>query len=109
MDDRGIARAPQHEIDRGRFVDCRARVRLRDDGRDAARGSSLARRCERLAILGTWFADERAHVDQSGGGDLVAAVHDLGAFGYARSANAALGITDDAIGDQEIANEIDIA
>ena len=92
VDDRGIARAPQHEVDHGRLIDHRVGVRLAHDCGDAAGSCRLARRCERLAILGAGFADERTQVDQAGRDDLVPAIDDFGAFRNAGRADAALGL-----------------
>ena len=63
----------------------------------------------RLAAFGAGLADEGAHVDQAGRDDLAAAVDDLGAFRHAGRADAALGLADHAVGDQEIAGEIEVA
>ena len=107
--DRGIARAPQHEIDDRRIVDHRRGVGLAHDGGDAADRGRLARRGERLAVLGAWFADEGAHVDEPGRHHAAAAVDDLGAFRDARGMDAALGLADHAVGDQHVAFAVEVA
>src|SRR5690606_9633092 len=55
------------------------------------------------------LADEGAHVDEAGRDDLAAAIDDLGALGHAGSADAALGLADEAVGDQEVTQEIEVA
>ena len=107
--DRGVARAAQHEIDDRRIVDHRIGVGLADDGGDAAGGRGLARGGERLAIFGARLADEGAHVDQAGRDHAPVAVDDLGAFRHAGRVDAALGLADHAVGDQQVAGEIEIA
>ena len=59
--------------------------------------------------FGARLADEGAHVDQAGRDELAAAVDDLGAFGHAGRADAALGLAHHAVGDQQVAGEIEIA
>ena len=109
MHNRGIARAPQHEVDDGRIVDHRRGVGLADDGGDAAGGRRLARGRKRLAMFGARFADEGAHVDQAGRDHVAAAIDDFGAFRHACRADAALGFADHAVGDQDVAGNIEIA
>jgi hypothetical protein len=46
-----------------------------DKGRDAAGGCRVCCRCERLAVLGTRFAGEDAHVDEARGENGIVAVH----------------------------------
>ena len=67
---------------------------LADDGGDAAGGRGLARRRDALAAFRAGLADEGAHVDQAGRDDVAAALDDLGAFGHAGRADAALGLAD---------------
>jgi hypothetical protein len=55
------------------------------------------------------LADEGAHVDQAGCDHAAAAVHDLRAFGHAGRVDAALGVADHAVGDQQVAGKIEIA
>ena len=107
--DRGVARAAQHEIDGRRIVDHRRGVGLADDGGDAAGGGRLARGGERLAMAGARFADEGAHVDEAGRDQLAAAVDHVGAFRHAGGADALLGFADDAVGDQQVADDVEIA
>jgi hypothetical protein len=107
--DRGVARAPQHEVDDRRIVDHRIGVRLAHDGGDAAGGGRLARRREGLAIFRAGLADEGAHVDQAGRDQPAVAIDDLGAFGHAGRMDAALRLADHAVGDQQIAGKIEVA
>ena len=109
VDDGGVARAAKDEIHRGRVIDHRRRVRLTDDGGDAAGRSRLAGRGEGLAVAGAGFADESAHIDQARCHDLAAAVDHLGAFRHAGCGDAAPRIADHAVGDQHVARRIDIA
>ena len=60
-------------------------------------------------MLGAWFADESAHVDQPGCDDPTAAIDNLGALGYAGCTDTALGVADRAVGDQKVAGEIQVA
>ena len=106
---RGVARAALHEVDHGRIVDRGRGVGLADDGGDAAGGGGLACRGDGLAVVGAGLADEGAHVDQAGGDDLAGAIDDLGALGHAGRADAALGLADHAVGDQQVAGKIEIA
>ena len=109
VDDRGVAGAAQHEVDGGRIVDDRRGIRLADDGGDAAGGRRLARGGKGLAVAGAGFADKGAHVDQPGGDDLAGAIDDVGTFGHAGGADAALGVADHAVGDQDVAGAVEIA
>ena len=109
MGDAVVARSPQHEVEDGRVVDHGRGVGLADDGGDAAGNRSLARGGDGLAALGAGLADEGAHVDQAGRHDVAAAVDDLGALGHAGRADAALGLADHAVGDQQVAREIQVA
>ncbi len=61
------------------------------------------------AMAGAGFADKGAHVDQAGRDDLAAAVDRLGAFRHAGGADALAGFADRAVGDQEVADDIEIA
>ena len=56
-----------------------------------------------------WLADKGAHVDQPGGDDLAGAIDDVGTFRHAGGADAALGLADHAIGDEQITGEIQVA
>ena len=107
--DRGVAGAAQHEVDDRGIVDRRIGVGLADDRGDAAGGRRLARGGEGLAILGAGLADEGAHVDQAGRDDLALAVDDFGALGHAGGADAALGLAHHAVGDQQIAGNVEVA
>ena len=109
VDDRGVAGAPQHEVHHRRLVDRRIGIGLAHDGGDAAGRGRLARGREGLAIFRTGFADERTQVDQSRRDDLVAAVDDLGAFRHAGRADPTLAVADEAVGDQQITDEIEVA
>ncbi len=109
VDDGGIARAAEHEVDDRRVVDDRGGFGLADDGGDAAGGRGVARRGERLAVARAGFPDERAHVDQAGRHHLSAAIDGLGAFGHSGRMDAALGLPDHAVGDQEVAREVQVA
>ena len=64
---------------------------------------------KRLAVVGAGLADEGAHVDQAGRDQLAAAVDHFGAFRHAGGADAALGLADDAVGDQQVADDIEVA
>src|SRR4029078_4610205 len=107
--DRGVACSAKDEIDGGRVVDDRRGIRLADDGGDAARGRGLAGRREGFAVAGAGFADKGAHIDQPRGHDLARAIDDVGTFGDAGSANAALGVADDTVGDQDVTGTVEIA
>ena len=109
MHDRGCARAAQHEVDDRRIVDHRIGVGLAHDGGDATRGRGLARARKRLAILRPRLADEGAHVDEAGRDNEAVAIDDLGALGHAGRVDAALGLADHAVGDQQVAGKIEIA
>ena len=71
--------------------------------------AASARGCERLAIFGAGLADEGAHVDEAGRDEPAVAIDDLGAFRHARRADAALCVADHAVGNQQVAGEIEIA
>ena len=90
VDDRGVAGAAQHEVDRRRIVDHGRGIGLADDGGDAAGRRRLARGRKGFAVAGAGLADKGAHVDQAGGDDLAGAIDDVGAFGHAGGADAAL-------------------
>ena len=109
VDDGRVARAAQHEIDGGGIVDGGRGVGLADDGGDAAGGGGLAGGSERLAAGRARLADEGAHVDQARRDQLAAAVDHLGAFRHAGGADALLGLADDAVGDQHVAGQVEIA
>ena len=64
---------------------------------------------KRFAMAGAGLADEGAHVDQAGRDQLAAAVDDVGAFRHAAGADALLGFADDAVGDQQVADDIEVA
>ena len=64
---------------------------------------------KRLAVAGAGLADEGAHVDEAGRDQLAAAVDHVGAFRHAGGADALFGLADDAVGDQQVAGEIEIA
>ena len=108
VDDRGVAGAAQHEIDRRRIVDDGRGVRLADDGGDAAGGGRLAGGGKRLAVAGAGLADKGAHVDQPGGDDLAGAIDDVGTFRHAGRADAALGVANHAVGNQDVAGAVEI-
>ena len=108
VDDRGVARTAQHEVHRRRIVDHGEGIRLADDGGDPAGGRRLAGGGKGLAVAGTGLADKGAHVDQPGGDDLAGAIDDVGAFGHAGGADAALGVADGAIGYQHVAGTVEI-
>ena len=84
-------------------------VGLADDGGDAAGGRGLARRGKGLAMAGAGLADEGAHVDQAGRHDLAGAIDDVGAFRHAGGADAAARLADDAVGDQHVADAVEVA
>ncbi len=109
MHDRGVACAAQDEVDDRRIVDGGGGVGLAHDGGDAAGRGGLARRRNGLAVFGAGFADEGPHVDQAGRHQAALAVDDLGAFRHAGRADAALGLADHAIGDQQVAVDLEIA
>ena len=60
-------------------------------------------------MAGAGLADKGAHVDQPGGDDLAGAIDDVGALGHAGGADAALRIADHAVGDQHVADAVEIA
>ena len=60
-------------------------------------------------MAGAGLADEGAHVDEAGRDQLAAAVDDVGAFRHAAGADALLGFADDAVGDQQVADDIEVA
>jgi len=62
-----------------------------------------------FAVAGAGLADEGAHVDEAGRDQLAAAVDDLGAFRHAGRADALLGLADHAVGDQHVADDVEIA
>ncbi len=109
VDDARIARAPKDVVDGCRIIDCRRRIRLADNRRDTTGCGRVAGRSERFAAGFAWLADEGAHVDQAGGDELAAAVDDVGAFRHAGSADAFLRLAHHAVGDQQIADNIEIA
>ena len=82
---------------------------MADDGGDAAGCCGLTGRGKRLAVAGAGLADKSAHVDQAGGDDLAGTIDDVGALGHAGSPNAALVVSDDAVGDQDVAGAVEIA
>ena len=92
-----------------RIVDHRIGVGLANDRRDAARGSSLARGREGLAVFGAGLADEGAHVDESGRDQAAIAVNDLRTFRHASRMDATLCLADHAVSDQQVAGKIEIA
>ena len=108
VDDRGVAGAAQHEVHRRRIVDDRRSIRLADDGGDAAGRRRLACGGKGFAVAGAGLADKGAHVDQPGGDDLAGAIDDVGAFGHAGRTDAAPGIADHAVGDQDVAGAVEI-
>ena len=73
---RGVAGAPQDEVDHRRLVDRRAGVGPRHDRGDAARRRGRAGGGDRLAMLGARLADEGAHVDEAGRDDIAGAIDD---------------------------------
>ena len=60
-------------------------------------------------MAGAGLADKGAHVDQSGCDDLAGAIDDVGTFGHAGGADAAPGLANDAVGDQNVADAVEIA
>ena len=77
VDQGGVARAPQDEIDQRHVVDHGLGVGHADDGGDAAGGRGLARGRQRLAVLMAGLAGRDHHVDQAGGEKTSAAIDDL--------------------------------
>src|SRR5262245_9268410 len=69
----------------------------------------MAGRGERFTVGLARLADEGAHINQTGGDKLAATVDDVGAFGHAGCADAFLGLAYHAFGDQQIADNIEIA
>jgi hypothetical protein len=63
---------------------------------------------EGFAVAGAGLADESAHVDQPGGDDLAGAIDDVGAFGHAGRADAASGVADGAVGNQDVAGAVEV-
>ncbi len=78
VDEGGVARAPQDEIDQRHVVDHRVGIGHADDGGDAAGGGGPARRGQRLAMLVAGLAGKDHHVDEAGRKHAAAAVDDLG-------------------------------
>ena len=109
IDDGGVARAAQDKIHCRRIVDHGRGVGLADDGGDAAGRRRLACGSKGFAMAGAGLADKGAHVDQSGCDDLAGAIDDVGTFGHAGGADAAPGLADRAVGDQDIADAVEIA
>ena len=64
------------------------------------------------ANVSRWLApgspDERAHVDQPGGDDPAGAIDDVSAFRHTGGADAAPGVSDHAIGDEDVAGAVEI-
>ena len=83
-------------------------VGLADDGGDAAGCRRLACGSKGFAVAGAWLADKGARRSESGCDDL-AAIDDVGTFGHAGGADAAPGLSDDAVGDQNVADAVEIA
>ncbi len=108
VDDRGVAGAAQDEVHRRRIVDHRRGIGLADDGGDAAGGGGLARGRKGFAVAGAGLADKGAHVDQPGCDDPAGAIDDVGAFGHAGRADAAAAFADGAVGDQHVADPVEI-
>ena len=77
VDERGIAGAPQNEIDQRNVVDHRVGVGHADDGGDAARGGGAARGGQRLAMLVARLAGKHHHVDEAGRKHAAVAIEDL--------------------------------
>ena len=109
MHDRGVARAPQDEVDDCRIVDCGRCVGLANDGGHAARGRGLTRGGEGLAIFRAWLADKGSHIDQPGRDDSAFAIDHFSPFGHSGGADSALGFADEAVGDQKIAGKVEVA
>ena len=78
VDEGGVARAPQDEIDQRHVVDHRIGVGHADDGGDAARGGGAARGRQRLAMLVARLAGKHHHVDEAGRQHAAVAIDDLG-------------------------------
>ena len=108
VDDRGVAGAAQDEIDGRRIIDHGRGIGLADDGGDAAGGGGLACGCKGFAVAGAGLADKGTHVDQSGRNDLAGAIDDVGAFGHAGRTDAAAAFADGAVGDQHVADPVEI-
>ena len=98
-----VARAPLDEIDDGRIVDDRIGVGHAHQRRDAAGRRRLARRLQRLAVLGARLADEGAHVDEARRQDVAAAVDALRSARPAGSGRAPDDIGDDTVLDEHVA------
>ncbi len=107
--DRGVARAAQHEIDDGGIVDNRRGLGLAHDRGHTPGGRRLARRGNGLAIFRARLAHEGAHVDQAGCDHLAATVDHLGVLRHAGGADATLGFAHDAVGEQDIALDVEVA
>jgi hypothetical protein len=71
---RDLACAGQRELHQGRVVERRIGLGLGDEGGDAARSRSFARRAEALAVARAGFADKDSHVDDAGGEGEAAAI-----------------------------------
>ncbi len=109
VDDRGVAGAAQDKIHCRRIVDDGRRIRLADDGGDAAGCRRLACGGKGFAVAGAGLADKGAHVDQPGRDDLAGAIDDIGTLGHAGGADAAPGFADRAVGDQHVTEAVEIA
>ena len=102
MDERGIAGAPQDEIDQRDVVDHGIGIGHADDGGDAAGGGGTARRGQRLAVLVAGLAGKDHHVDEAGREHVAAAIDDLGiADGARRDVRPEIG--NEAVSDQHAA------
>ncbi len=60
-------------------------------------------------MAGARLADKGTHVDQAGCDDLAGAIDDVGAFGHAGGADATPALADRAVGDQDVADAVEIA
>jgi hypothetical protein len=79
LDNSLVARQPLDEIDQRDIVDHRVGVGHHDDRGDPALGRSPACRGDGFAVLGAWFADMHAGIDQARHGDQSATVFDFAA------------------------------
>ena len=102
IDEGGVARAPEDEVDQRHVVDDRLGIGHADDGGDATCRGGAACRGKRLAMLVARLSGEHHRVDQTGSKHAAGAVDDLG---IARSAcrDAGPEIGDGAVHDQRAA------
>ena len=104
-----IARAAQDVVDGRWIIDSGRCVGLTNNRGDSTGSRCLARGGEGFATSLAGLPNEGAHVDESRGHQFSPAVDHLGPFRYAGGADPFLGLTDGTFGNQEIAENIEVA